>query len=173
MRHGVYCFKRSVIAWNQVSSLLFVVVHQGMLRLLLINTPTPASHPSQVRESILTTKSDMANIFSTILDAHRPDLAYYEQLYKHFHSHPELSNQEAETASTIAELLRKLSPDLVVKTCIGGHGLVAILRNGNGKTVLLRADMDALPIKEQTGLDYAADKTMKDVDGDVKPVMHG
>lgn len=115
----------------------------------------------------------MTSSFASLIDECRPSLKRYEELYKHFHSHPELSNQEAETAANIVEHLHKLSPDLEVKANIGGHGVVAILRNGSGKTVLLRADMDALPIKEKTELPYASDKTMKDPDGDLQPVMHG
>jgi len=115
----------------------------------------------------------MTSKISSVLEKYRPDLTSYEELYKHFHTHPELSNQEAETASRIADHLRNLSQDLEVKVGIGGHGVVAILRNGSGKTVLLRADIDALPVKEKTGLPYASQTTMKDPDGDVKPVMHG
>ena len=110
---------------------------------------------------------------SPILDKHRPNLAPYEELYKHLHANPELSTQEKETASLIADRLSKLSPELDVRTNIGGHGLVAILKNGPGKTVLLRADIDGLPVEEKTGLPYASKKTMKDVDGLVKPTMHG
>jgi metal-dependent amidase/aminoacylase/carboxypeptidase family protein len=73
----------------------------------------------------------------------------------------------------IAERLSKLSSDLDIRKHIGGHGLVAILKNGSGKTVLLRADIDGLPVAEKTGLPYASKKTMEDVDGIVKPVMHG
>jgi len=115
----------------------------------------------------------MTSSFSSILEKYRPDLQPYEELYKHFHRNPELSNQEAQTAAKITEHLRQLPPDLDIKQNIGGHGVVAILRNGSGKTVLLRADTDALPIKEKTGLSYASNKTMEDMDGDVKPVMHG
>ncbi len=82
-----------------------------------------------------------------ILEAHRPELSSYEATYKHFHANPELSNQEAETASTVVELLRKISPDFDIHSNIGGHGIAAILRNGSGPTVLSRADMDALPIE--------------------------
>jgi len=110
---------------------------------------------------------------ASLLEEHRPNFQSYEELYKHFHSHPELSNQEIQTAALIAKHLRQLSPDLDVRENIGGHGVVAILCNGPGKTVLLRADMDALPIKEKTGLPYASDKTMEDMDGELKPVMHG
>ena len=101
-----------------------------------------------------------------------PDLAPYEELYKHFHSHPELSIQEHETANTVAKHLRSFNA-YSVQTDIGGTGLVGVLKNGQGKTVLLRADMDALPVEEQTGLDYASKVTVVDrSDGATKPVMH-
>ncbi|KAK8074267.1 hypothetical protein PG994_005166 [Apiospora phragmitis] len=126
----------------------------------------------------------MASI-SSLVAKHRPDLGPLQDLYKHFHEHPELSNQEQETAATIASELRKISPDFVIKTGIGGHGLAAILRNNNDHkeggggggggypTVLLRADIDALPVLERTGLPYASTRRMRDVrDGADKPVMH-
>lgn len=115
----------------------------------------------------------MASI-SAIVSEHRPDLAPLQELYKHYHANPELSNQESETAASIAAQLREISSDIEVKTQIGGHGLAGILRNGNdgGPTVLLRADFDALPVLERTGLSYASTKRMKDADGVEKPVMH-
>jgi len=116
---------------------------------------------------------ETSNPFEAILQQYRPNLSQYEALYKHFHEHPELSTLEAETAQNVVHTLRSLSDDLDIKEGIGRHGVVAILRNGPGKTVLLRADMDALPVKENTGLDYASTATMEDVDGEVKPVMHG
>ena len=101
------------------------------------------------------------------------DFTAYEALYKHFHSHPELSLQERETASTIASHLDSFNAGYDLCTSIGGHGLVGVLKNGPGHTVLLRADMDALPVLELTGLPYASKVTMKDVaDGIEKPVMH-
>lgn len=101
-----------------------------------------------------------------------PDLSSYEVLYKHFHSHPELSLQEHETANTVAKHLRGLNA-YNVHTNIGGTGVVGVLENGSGKVILLRADMDALPVKEETGLDYASTVTVKDEsDGNIKPVMH-
>ena len=87
----------------------------------------------------------MAETKSGILSS-VPDLAPYETLYKHFHSHPELSLQEYETAATIAKHLRSLD-GYEVQTDIGGTGLVGVLKNGQGKTVLLRADIDALPVR--------------------------
>ena len=110
--------------------------------------------------------------YSPIVDRHRPDLQPYESLYRHLHQHPELSLQEEQTAAIAAQHLRKL-PGFEVHEHIGGHGVAAVLRNGPGKTVLLRADMDALPVAEDTGLPYASKAQMKDVeDGITKPVMH-
>ncbi|KAF2494865.1 amidohydrolase [Lophium mytilinum] len=99
------------------------------------------------------------------------DTKKYEALYKHFHEHPELSNLEAETAKTIAAELSRLQA-FDITTNIGGHGLVGVLKNGPGKTILLRADMDALPILEATGLPYSSKVTMLDVEGVMRPVMH-
>ncbi|KAF2092445.1 metal-dependent amidase/aminoacylase/carboxypeptidase [Rhizodiscina lignyota] len=107
-----------------------------------------------------------------ILEAHRPGLSSYEQLYKHFHSNPELSSQEAETAAAAVAHLRQLSPDFDIRSNIGGHGVVAILRNDNGPTVLSRADMDALPVEERTGPAYASTKRVVDLHGREQPVMH-
>ena len=108
---------------------------------------------------------------SDILAAEAVDLAPYEDLYKHFHSHPELSLQEKSTSEKVAAHLSALQA-FEIHTNIGGYGLAGVLRNGGGKTVLLRADMDALPVQEQTGLPYASTATMRDQDGIEKPVMH-
>jgi hippurate hydrolase len=92
------------------------------------------------------------------------------ELYKHLHSHPELSFQEAQSAARVADELRKAGCE--VTTGVGKHGVVGVLRNGAGPTVLIRADMDALPVKEQTGLPYASTVTAKDPQGKDVPVMH-
>lgn len=105
------------------------------------------------------------------MDLNSIDIPAYEALYKHLHAHPELSNLEAQTAATMASHLSNLG-SFKITTGIGGHGLVGVLQNGLGKTILLRADMDALPIKEATGLPYAGAVTMPDVNGVVQPVMH-
>ncbi|ESZ90707.1 hypothetical protein SBOR_8901 [Sclerotinia borealis F-4128] len=107
-----------------------------------------------------------------ILEVHRPELSSYEKLYKHFHLNPELSNQEVETSATIVNHLRKISPDFDIHANIGGHGVAAVFHNGLGPTVLSRADMDALPIEERTGLSYASTKRVIDVHGQEQPVMH-
>ena len=109
----------------------------------------------------------------TLVDRYRPDLSQYEEIYKHLHVNPELSDLEEQTAKFIEDHLTKLSADLEIKTKIGGFGLIAICRNGGGRTILLRADFDALPVEELTGLEYASTKRMKDANGDMKPVMHG
>lgn len=113
--------------------------------------------------------------YATFLTHHRPDIHPYEALYKHLHTHPELSTQEAETAATILSHLKTLpnSAKLSIRTGIGGHGLTATLPNGAGPTILLRADFDALPVLEQTGLPYASTaRQIDDRDGVEKPVMH-
>src|SRR5262245_26239333 len=76
------------------------------------------------------------------------------ELYKHLHTHPELSFQEEKTSARVAEELRKSGYE--VATGVGKFGVVAVLRNGAGPTVLVRTDMDALPVKEQTGLPYSS-----------------
>lgn len=110
--------------------------------------------------------------FTAIIDHGRPDLSPYEALYRDLHEHPELSLQEERTSAIAVKHLKALS-DFEVHERIGGYGLAAVLRNGAGKTILLRADMDALPVREETGLDYASKATMTDgEDGVMKPVMH-
>lgn len=110
--------------------------------------------------------------YSEFLETFTPDLGPYEELYKHFHSHPELSLQESETAKKVVQHLSNLKV-YEVHPNIGGHGVAAVFRNGPGKTILLRADMDALPVEEKTGLPYASKVIMRDVaDGRKKPVMH-
>ena len=78
------------------------------------------------------------------------------QWRRDFHAHPELSNREERTARVVAEQLRKMGVDQI-KTGVAHHGVVALIRGGKpGPTVALRADMDALPIQEQTGLPFAS-----------------
>lgn len=91
-------------------------------------------------------------------------------LYRDLHVHPELSNQEHHTAAKAAEQLEWAGCE--VSTGIGGTGVVGVLRNGDGPTVMLRADMDALPIEEDTGLPYASTVTATGPDGHTVPVMH-
>ena len=93
-----------------------------------------------------------------------------ETLYKDVHSHPELSMQETRTAGLAADWLHGGGYD--VTAGIGKTGVVGLLRNGNGPTVMLRADMDALPIEEATGLPYASKTTAINREGETVPVSH-
>lgn len=92
------------------------------------------------------------------------------EIYTDLHSHPELSLQEVKTAAKMAAILRDAGFE--VTTGVGGTGVVGVLKNGAGATVMLRADMDALPIKEETGLPYASNVTAMDRNGNIVGVMH-
>ena len=93
-----------------------------------------------------------------------------EGLYRDIHQHPELSMQERRTAAKAAEQLKAAGYD--VTEGVGNTGVVGVLRNGDGPTVMLRADMDALPVREATGLAYASTATATGPDGETVPVMH-
>ena len=83
---------------------------------------------------------------------------------------PELSLQERRTANQVADRLRQVGFDVTI--AVGGTGVVGLLRNGSGPTVMLRADMDALPVRETTGLAYASVELGTDSEGNEVPVMH-
>src|SRR6201984_1898840 len=97
-------------------------------------------------------------------------LAELETIYKDIHSHPELSMQEERTAGVAANHLR--AGGYEVTTGVGKTGVVGLLRNGEGPTVMLRADMDALPVQEATGLPYARKAIGTDREGKTVPVGH-
>jgi amidohydrolase len=99
-----------------------------------------------------------------------PDVADLARVYRDIHAHPELAFQEKRTAGIVAGWLRALGYETA--TGIGRTGVVGVLRNGTGPTALLRADMDALPVREQTGLDYASTAHGVDGDGREVPLMH-
>ena len=96
--------------------------------------------------------------------------AYLGALFTHFHQNPELSFLETETAKRMAAELKKAGAE--VTTGVGGTGVVGVMRNGAGPTLLLRADMDGLPLPEKSGLSYASKVTQKGQDGKLYPVMH-
>jgi amidohydrolase len=114
-----------------------------------------------------TEKANSSNVVLRNLDGLLPDLA---ALYKDVHSHPELSMQETRTAKLAADRLRAAGYE--VTTGVGKTGVVGLLRNGDGPAVMLRADMDALPIQEATGLPYASKVTATDRQGRTVPVSH-
>ncbi len=96
--------------------------------------------------------------------------AWQEDFYRDLHAHPELSHQEQQTAGKVSERLTEFGYE--VREGIGGTGVVGVLANGDGSRVLLRADMDALPVAEATGLPYASTVTATDAEGSEVPVMH-
>ncbi|MBD0426623.1 amidohydrolase [Aquisalinus flavus] len=98
------------------------------------------------------------------------DYGYLEGLYKTLHANPELSFMEVETARRMAAEFRKLGFD--VTEGVGKTGVVGVMQNGDGPVVTLRADMDGLPVAEQTGLAYASKATGENRFGEVQPIMH-
>jgi hippurate hydrolase len=101
------------------------------------------------------------------LDAAYPSM---DALYRDIHAHPELSGQEVQTAGKLAAALRVLG--FTVTEHVGGFGVVGVLRNGPGPTVMVRTELDALPVREQTGLPYASTVTARNDAGETVPVMH-
>ncbi len=91
-------------------------------------------------------------------------------LYKDLHANPELSYQEFETSEKLANLLESIGYE--VTRNVGGNGVVAILKNGNGKNIMFRADMDGLPVEEKTGARYASQKKVTNLDGEEVFTMH-
>lgn len=107
---------------------------------------------------------------AALQNAIRSDMPQLMSLYRELHAHPELSMLEVWTPARLAPEMRKLG--FKVTEHVGRSGLVAVMRNGPGPVLMLRADMDALPVKEQTGLPFASKATGKLPDGTETPVMH-
>src|SRR6476620_11509358 len=107
---------------------------------------------------------------AALTDAIRGDMPMLMNLYRDLHANPELSMQEVRTPAKIAPEMRKLGFD--VTEHVGTTGVVAVMKNGPGPVLLIRADMDALPVKEQTGLPFASKAMGKLPDGTDTPVMH-
>ncbi|NMW31272.1 amidohydrolase [Altererythrobacter sp. RZ02] len=103
-------------------------------------------------------------------DALAEDMPGLMELYRDLHANPELSFQEVETAAKLAERARALGFEVTEK--VGKTGVVAVMRNGAGPTVMLRADMDGLPLEEKTGLPYASKRTAVPASGVETGVMH-
>lgn len=110
--------------------------------------------------------SDIARLLSR----HSADLTWQQAFYEDLHERPELSGHEHETAEKIAGKLADF--DCEVTTHIGGYGIVAVFRNGDGPTALFRADFDALPITEETGVPFASTRVRPAPDGTRSGVMH-
>lgn len=134
----------------------------GVLLVTLLATNTIAEQVS--RREI--EPSDQVRIDAWV-DRELPDLL---ETYRHLHAHPELSLEEEKTAAFVAQSLREAGYS--VETGIGGHGVIGLLRNGEGPTLLVRGDMDGLPITEATGLPYASVVRAKNTNGAIVGTMH-
>lgn len=108
-----------------------------------------------------------ANTVSGYVEKALPDLFAF---YKDLHAHPELSLHEERSSGLIAKRFQQAGYDVTER--VGGYGVVGVLRNGDGPTVLIRGDMDALPVAEETGLPYASKVTATRADGSSVGVMH-
>jgi amidohydrolase len=126
----------------------------------------PARSPVQTEPGKLA-NSQLVPGVDKKLDAEIKDLV---ALYQELHANPELSLMEVKTAARLAQEMKKSGYDVTEK--VGGKGIVAIMKNGPGPVVLIRTDMDALPIIEQTGLAYASKVKVKDLSGNEVGVMH-
>jgi hippurate hydrolase len=107
---------------------------------------------------------------ATLSDSIKADMPQLMTLYRDLHANPELSMQEVRTPAKLAAEMRKLGFD--VTEHVGKTGVVAVMKNGPGPVLLIRADMDALPVKEQTGLPFASKVRGKTLDGTETDVMH-
>lgn len=130
----------------------YKVLTQGVLVTLFV-LATPASIAASLSD-------DVRSLYDKKL----------KDLFVHFHQNPELSFKEDKTAKRLGDELEALG--YTMHRGIGGTGLVALLENGPGPTVMFRADMDGLPVEEKSGLPYASEATQLDWDGNRVPVMH-
>jgi hippurate hydrolase len=127
----------------------------------------PAADTENKAPSLTGPSAELVGAIRKGLDAELPSL---QALYKHLHSHPELSYLEEKTAQRMAKELKAAGFEVTVG--VGGHGVVGILRNGKGPTILVRTDMDALPVTEATELPYASLVRLRDKEGREVGVMH-
>src|ERR1700675_3600925 len=134
------------------------------LATLLASAALCASLPLQARAEL-----DVVSLKSTIERSVESDYPKLDALYKDIHAHPEIAFQEEKTASKLAAEMRALGFEVTEK--VGKTGLVAIYKNGDGPTIMVRTELDALPMEEKTGLPYAShDKT--NWNGRETPVAH-
>jgi hippurate hydrolase len=129
------------------------------LAALILGTPGARSESPEVQQRVADVRRILGEEYSSL-----------EALYKHLHTHPELSLHEVQTAARLARELKAIGFEIHEK--VGGNGVVGIIRNGKGPTVLVRTDMDALPVIEQTGLGYASKVRVRDKNDREVGVMH-
>lgn len=126
--------------------------------------------PALALLSIVASAASAGEIKTKLAASFSTELEHLKALYIHLHRNPELSFLEEKTAARMAQELRAANYE--VTEGVGGHGVVGVIRNGDGPVVLLRADLDALPVKEQTGLPYSSTRTQVNTSGEEVPVMH-
>ena len=131
------------------------------------SSSAPALAPAATAAALLLCLSLAAGTASAAVPDLDPDLVAF---YVDLHRNPELSMHEEKTAAKLAERLRRLG--FAVTTGVGGTGVVGVLRNGAGPTVMLRTELDALPVEEKTGLPYASTVKARNDAGLEVPVMH-
>src|SRR5215213_9189604 len=129
---------------------------RSLILTILVATLAPSAMAEAPRDQI-----------KTLVEKEYPSL---EKIYMGVHQAPELSLMEDKTAAFLAGELRKAGYE--VTEHVGGFGVVGVLKNGEGKTLLIRTDLDALPVKEETQAQYASAVMTKDLAGAVVPVMH-
>jgi amidohydrolase len=111
-----------------------------------------------------------ASLNDRIVKLAAEETGQYNNIYTGLHKNPELSLMEFNTSKKMAEELKSIGFE--VTAGVGGNGVIGIFKNGPGKVVMLRTDMDALPVKENTGLPFSSTVIMKDINGNENPVMH-
>jgi len=154
--------------------------------LALVSPLSACAGEAESSSTEVQTPSSIGNLTSSV----NADYDYVLDLYKHFHENPELSLMEKETSVRYAKELKSLGFDVTenvgddwvkakvkkdvgeVMAGVGGYGVVAVMENGDGPTVMLRADIDALPLLEKTGLPYESKAVGKDHKGNEAPIMH-
>jgi amidohydrolase len=129
--------------------------------------PLLALGPVAVLEEVSAAPADLRELVQSKVSHEYSNLF---ELYKHLHTHPELSLHEEKTGVRIAEELKQAGFEVATK--VGGHGIVGVLKNGQGPVILVRTDLDALPVKEQTGLAYASKARATDDSGNEVDLMH-
>ena|GEM_PF-1522298 len=128
--------------------------------MLIVNVPAQDAVPMRLRD-------DQSNAIKDWVKRHLADSV---KTYKHLHANPELSFEELKTGALVADAWEKAG--FTVTRKVGRTGMVGVLKNGAGPTVLIRGDMDALPVTEKTGLPYASKVQIKRPDGTTTGAMH-
>ncbi|MBV9388608.1 MAG: amidohydrolase [Chroococcidiopsidaceae cyanobacterium CP_BM_ER_R8_30] len=159
-------FPKRWLKW--VMMLTLGVIASGLL--IFVTVPLLGVNPVQAQKPFTGTPAAKPAYLDRLIAAIDQDGNRLITLFKDIHQNPELAFMETRTAAIVAKELKALGYE--VKTGIGKTGVVGILRNGEGSKVMYRADMDALPVKEITGLPYASTKRVMLENGDDVPVMH-